>query len=192
MVLPRPQCAFLAESGVRCGRAAETPPEDHPTRPPIYLCYQHWQSWDRWWAWTPARIAEKQEADLARTIRWAENRKKAMERRLDLLNSQLLGLGDQIDAIADQIPRPRSRGRIYVLRRHRDGAIKIGWTSSLRSRLLAHQRNHGALELLAHFAGTVKQEHALHARFVAHLAEGREWFHPHPELEAWISTLKAA
>ena len=79
---------------------------------------------------------------------------------------------------------------VYFARRER--LIKIGWTSRLPKRM----RSLGT-QPLAVETGDYVRERQLHQRF-AHLlvagdgAVGREWFHPGPDLIAYINELREA
>lgn len=74
---------------------------------------------------------------------------------------------------------------VYFARR--DRLIKIGWTSQLHKRMKAMQTTALATE-----PGDVVLERQLHRRFAHLLAQGREWFHPKPELIAYINDLRRA
>lgn len=80
--------------------------------------------------------------------------------------------------------REREQGRsVYYVRRP-GGAIKIGTTWNLRSRMQAF-RNATPIELLAHHSGGQVAEAALHWQF-KHLRLDGEWFQPGPDLLAHI------
>jgi hypothetical protein len=79
---------------------------------------------------------------------------------------------------------------VYFARRER--LIKIGWTS----RLPARMRSLGT-QPLATETGDYIRERQLHQKFahllvVGHGTVGREWFHPGPDLIAYINELRAA
>ncbi|WP_327582461.1 GIY-YIG nuclease family protein [Nonomuraea sp. NBC_00507] len=77
----------------------------------------------------------------------------------------------------------------YVYFIKRDGLIKIGWTTNIRSRMKALRPD----EVLHVQPGTQKDEAALHRAF-RHLRVGtetggrrlREWFQPGDDLVAYI------
>lgn len=76
---------------------------------------------------------------------------------------------------------------VYFARRER--LIKIGWTSQLAHRMMSL-----ATKPLATEPGDIVREQQLHRRF-EHLraaGPGREWFHPGPDLIAYIDDLRAA
>lgn len=79
---------------------------------------------------------------------------------------------------------------VYFARRER--LIKIGWTSRLQRRMRALGARPLAIE-----TGDYIRERQLHQRF-AHLlvvgdeAVGREWFHPGPDLIAYMNELRVA
>jgi hypothetical protein len=69
-----------------------------------------------------------------------------------------------------------------------DGLVKIGYTSDLNGRLRKHGITRDKMDrLLFVFEGTIHDERELHHRFKAYLARGREYFHPGPELIAYIN-----
>lgn len=94
----------------------------------------------------------------------------------------------------DQNKRPTRAGYhypvVYFARRER--LIKIGWTSRLPGRMKSIGAHPLAIE-----TGDYIRERQLHQRF-AHLlvvgdeAVGREWFHPGPDLIAYINELREA
>lgn len=67
-----------------------------------------------------------------------------------------------------------------------DNTVKIGYTTDLHRRMRQYPPTS---RLLAVEPGTRKLETARHSLFRAHLAHGREWFTPNPELDAWIAQL---
>lgn len=85
-------------------------------------------------------------------------------------------------AVAAKRARERDRFVYYV--RRPDGAIKIGTTWNLKTRMQAF-RNVSPAELLASHSGGQIAEAALHRRF-RHLRLDGEWFKPDPDLLAHI------
>ncbi len=71
-----------------------------------------------------------------------------------------------------------------------DGIIKIGCTGDLATRLSAFQADKGAL--LGFRFGEYEDEQALHASLKAHVARGREWYHPAPEVLAVVNDMRTA
>lgn len=69
-----------------------------------------------------------------------------------------------------------------------DGTIKIGFTGSLRER----RRNHGVGfdQIIAVTPGTYEQEQELHQRFREHRARGWEYYHPHPDVVAFVNEIR--
>lgn len=65
---------------------------------------------------------------------------------------------------------------VYFLRRG-DGAIKIGFTVNLKSRMADISNGAGPLEVVATFAGGRQLEKLLHSHFAEHRLHG-EWFSP--------------
>lgn len=79
------------------------------------------------------------------------------------------------------------RSVVYYVQRS-DGAIKIGYTSNLTSRLSAFSIVTPVV-LLATMKGARKAERAMHRRFAADRLGG-EWFQPSPELMAHVELLQ--
>lgn len=67
---------------------------------------------------------------------------------------------------------------VYYVQRESDGLIKIGTSRTIHGRMAALKTAYGPLRLLVTHGGTHIEEHAIHDRFTALLAEGREWFRP--------------
>lgn len=81
------------------------------------------------------------------------------------------------------------RGIVYFIEREGDGAIKIGWTSDIRRRLLELEKLVGRqLVLLGAVPGDKVRELEFHARFAESLI-GDEWFRPTDDLRAFINSL---
>jgi len=72
---------------------------------------------------------------------------------------------------------------VYFARRER--LIKIGWTTQLSKRMRAIPA-----KVLATEPGDIVREKQLHIRFGHLLAHGREWFHPEPDLVAYVNELR--
>lgn len=93
-------------------------------------------------------------------------------------------------------PDPRNRpapveaqpqlGVIYYLRVGE--LIKVGFTTQLKARLAAYPPD---ATLLATEPGTQCDERDRHKLFATALQYGHEWFHPIPELLAYIEVLKS-
>jgi len=86
--------------------------------------------------------------------------------------------------MADELPP------VVYFMRDRDGLVKIGHTTNLAVRRRAFGSGWG--HILAIIPGSREDERAMHARFAKHLAHDREYFHPAPELIAYINTLREA
>lgn len=84
--------------------------------------------------------------------------------------------------LEDDEPVP---GWIYYIRI--GDTIKIGYSKDVNRRMRAYPPT---AELLAVEPGTTVLERKRHQHFGAHLAHGREWFTPNPELDTWITTLR--
>lgn len=74
-----------------------------------------------------------------------------------------------------------------------DVLIKIGHTSDLAMRLRTLRYRQGAryMQLLAVQFGTLADERAIHERLKPHLARGREYYHPTPEVLAIVNDMRA-
>ncbi|WP_446224961.1 GIY-YIG nuclease family protein [Nocardia sp. IBHARD005] len=81
---------------------------------------------------------------------------------------------------------PHEKGRIYYIRVA--DRVKIGYTTDVHSRLATYPPG---MEVLCLRIGTKKLEAAEHRRFAEYLADGREWFIPHPDLIAAIEATRA-
>lgn len=79
---------------------------------------------------------------------------------------------------------PRSGSVYYLLV---DGFIKIGHATHVWERMRAYPPSS---VLLAVEPGTTALERERHSRFAVHLAHGREWFRPNPELDAHIEDVR--
>lgn len=77
-------------------------------------------------------------------------------------------------------------GWVYYIRVN--DVIKIGYAKSVTARMKHYPPN---ATLLAVEPGTLELEKRRHDHFHAHLAWGREWFHPTNELLTWIEQLRA-
>jgi hypothetical protein len=80
---------------------------------------------------------------------------------------------------------PQHAPVVYFARRER--LIKIGWTSQLPKRMKQIPARALAIE-----PGDIVRERQLHHRFAHLLADRREWFHPGPDLIAYINALREA
>ena len=78
---------------------------------------------------------------------------------------------------------------VYFVQR-RGAHIKIGYSTDVASRIVALEREHGPLRVLAVIPGTRRVEKALHRRFWS-ARVGGEWFRPVAELRSFIQELDA-
>lgn len=76
---------------------------------------------------------------------------------------------------------------IYAIR-CKDGTIKIGWTKDLYHR--RRDLNMAFDAILAVRPGTYEDEQALHDRLNPSVARGREYYHPTPEVLAYVNDLR--
>ena len=81
---------------------------------------------------------------------------------------------------------------IYVIRRDRDGAVKIGWSADV-GRRLTELRIKGRCEvaLVVAFPGDKPDEIRLHERFAADRLDG-EWFRASSAIEAFVESVRGA
>jgi hypothetical protein len=84
---------------------------------------------------------------------------------------------DKKRILAEEAARSE-HSRVYYVQRESDGLIKIGTSRTIHGRMAALKTAYGPLRLLATHGGTHIEEHRIHDRFAALLAEGREWFRP--------------
>jgi hypothetical protein len=85
-------------------------------------------------------------------------------------------------------PRPTSRiGWIYYIRVGEH--IKVGYASDLRDRLTNGYPPNA--EFLAAHRGTMVDEKVAHSLLYLHRALRAEWYHPHPDVFAYIEQAKA-
>ncbi len=81
------------------------------------------------------------------------------------------------------------RTGVYFMRAGRRGAIKIGWTTSLSSRLATLQTgNAEPLEVIGWMRGGPKLERAMHRLFESHRMTG-EWFRPAQEILDFVAEI---
>lgn len=80
---------------------------------------------------------------------------------------------------------------LYAIRLS-DGLIKIGWTSNLLSRWRWLKTRQGAHEFLAFTFGTREDEGRVHRCLADHVARGREYYHPTPEVLAVVNGWRTA
>ena len=89
-------------------------------------------------------------------------------------------------------------GAVLYAVQYGDGVVKIGSTSRLGHRLSTLSRDgvrtgHGPNpQLVAFKFGTRADELAIHRQLSAHVAHGREWYHPTPEVMALVNSWREA
>lgn len=105
------------------------------------------------------------------------------------------GLGLQQSGLAT-LPHSQSKkaiardiGPVVYFFRTKDDLVKIGYTANIAERVF---RLGGWNRLLAIQPGTLADERDAHERFTGCLARGREYFHPFPELIAYINEIRGA
>lgn len=96
---------------------------------------------------------------------------------------------------ADQVPHAPSPSQkaagpvVYFARAGLDGPIKIGFSARFKTRIAQlRTSSFHDIVLLATISGSLQTEHELHQRFAAAHIRG-EWFHPVPELLAYVAIL---
>jgi hypothetical protein len=82
----------------------------------------------------------------------------------------------------------RAVGDVVYFIRCADGLIKIGWTRTIARRRT--ELTSGWANLLAIKPGTFADEQALHHALRAHIAHGREYYHPTPEIMGLINEIR--
>ena len=150
-------------TGQICGRAATEEVGD------TWVCDHHYKRAVKWVNETGVRDHE------AAMRRMCEGHAEQM--RLDRERA-----AQQIELAKERI-RAEEAARaeyslVYYVQRTSDGIIKIGTSRGIVARMAALRRVYGPLRLLATHGGTHIEEHAIHDRFDALLAEGTEWFLP--------------
>lgn len=70
-----------------------------------------------------------------------------------------------------------------------DGLIKIGHTTDLRHR----RSQHGVAfqDVVAVMPGSYEDEQAIHRSLRAHVARGREYYHPHPDVIDFVNDIRS-
>ncbi len=82
------------------------------------------------------------------------------------------------------------KGYVYFLRSENEGEIKIGYAVDVEKRVKQLQTGHPQkLKVMATLKGDMELEKDIHDKFYKHRLNG-EWFEPHPDLLAFISTIK--
>lgn len=82
-------------------------------------------------------------------------------------------------------------GLIYAARIHRTGLIKIGFTASIRNRMLdLRSQQRSDVDLLGVVDGTYQDEDTIHKQLVTSRAQikGREIYHDTEEVRAFIAS----
>ncbi|MBC7938713.1 MAG: GIY-YIG nuclease family protein, partial [Chitinophagaceae bacterium] len=73
-----------------------------------------------------------------------------------------------------------------------DGIVKIGWTTDLYNRFRNLRTCDGAVKVLGFTFGGHAEEMEIHKALHAHVARGREYYHPAPEVMEVINGWRAA
>jgi hypothetical protein len=77
------------------------------------------------------------------------------------------------------------QGRVIYAMRLPDGAIKIGCCADLANRA---SQLHG--QILGFRPGDIPEETEIHRSLRRHVARGREYYHPRPEVIAFVNELR--
>src|SRR5208282_4619730 len=149
--------------GQLCGREATEEAGDN------WFCDHHYKRVRRW-------MNERECWDPEKAKRLVRERAEE-QRRLDRERAE-----QQIELDKERIRAQESArseySLVYYVQRTSDGLIKIRTSRTIHGRMAALKTTYGPLRLLATHGGTHIEEHAIHRRFEALLAEGREWFLP--------------
>ena len=81
---------------------------------------------------------------------------------------------------------------IYVLRGLTSGLVKIGRSQQPMHRVRFIASTMEPVELLAAYVAPATEERALHLRFAASLARGKEWFRDDEAIREWLASLPPA
>lgn len=107
------------------------------------------------------------------------------------LREELAGLYDEVRRLnvgrGNRETEPR-QGRVYFIRRHTDGAIKIGTSVHTKRRLADLRVGAGPLTLLGTIPGGRDREWQVQRRFNHLRKRSGEWFRPGPDLLEFIAT----
>ena len=112
--------------------------------------------------------------------------------------SERLAEQNRVNVFTGGTPIPRSDafdalsslGEVLYAVRTPDGLVKIGHTRNMRNRM--HTVVLGETEVLAFKFGTRADELAIHRQLAPHVARGREWYHPTPEVMALVNSWREA
>ena len=155
-----------------CGKPAESWAGDVP------LCRLHFK---RLMSWVAAEADGVRERDVAlheQRLRQAEE-----------FNLQQIRLDRERIAAAAEAKSPYSV--VYYIRREGDGAIKIGFTASIKNRMMTLRAQHGPLQVLLVHGGDRDEETEAHSRFREYRIGRTEWFRPVRPLLDWVREARA-
>lgn len=83
-------------------------------------------------------------------------------------------------------------GSVLYAIRLSDGIIKIGWTSNLCRRWRQLVNTDKAEQFLGFTFGSRDEETELHRQLSAHVARGREYYHPHSDVLEIVNNWRSA
>lgn len=110
------------------------------------------------------------------------NRKSAIAAKRSNPATSMITRQESLTGICQDLPP------IVYFIKTRDGLIKIGHTVNLANRKVKF--GSGWQHILAVVPGSRDDEAAMHAKFGAALARGREYFHPVSELVEYVNDLR--
>lgn len=171
-------CPIPAKGGADCWN------ESHPASP-FGLCVEHWRKVvDQWYGEQPAinlRCAQCDNIAVVDSVDIPYARCSHCNFPIGDLEASL----ELIDAEAEVIRKKRGMGGVVYYIRF-GNRVKIGFTTSLRSRVMALPVD----EVMAAEPGSYDIEAQRHKQFAADLAAGREWFNPSGALMAHVAGVR--
>jgi hypothetical protein len=85
----------------------------------------------------------------------------------------------------------KALGSVVYAARLDDGTIKIGWTEHFDERLYyLKQHTKQTVKLIGFQSGSREDEQAIHATLAEHRSQGREYYHPTPEVIAAVNSMR--
>jgi len=126
-------------------------------------------------------------ADLLTKWRYFEEPEERVRRKTDKLREADLEYEkalNESDAHRERLHAARSI--VYYIRRTSDGAVKIGTTTRLATRMTQLRAEHGEITILLTHSGAAEKERSMHLKFRQYRIGRSEWFAPARELLRWI------
>lgn len=126
-------------------------------------------------------------ADRLTKWRYFEEPEERVRRKTDKLREADQEYEKALDESEAHRERLRAvRSVVYYVRRVSDGAVKIGTTTVLASRMTQLRGEHGEIKVLLTHSGAVAEERSMHERFREYRIGRSEWFAPAKDLLRWI------